>query len=352
MEAKRAETLEAFFASSPKSLRPIMTSLNGDNSWILSFPRPLAERNATGRVYYHIVFEPWLVGPATLLHSWFIWMTLATPPSVPDVQAVEGIARQIEELAAKHLPDFDASLKKKKGEDEYDGFIDAILLSFHYLEHTHGPSLRTFDKRIPVIATKESAAMVKPWNHFLTVHEIHDLSPTATTWNAPDQHPGGFPPWLTHIRLPGQAELNFCSALIWTHTDNGVERHEAIIHSPHGTLLDAGPLDAFLNAEPKTEKLALMHALKESHTLWIKMTYGVGGALPLYRKLGGVRYWVPSHHGELGYGGVFMRLTYTVDTERTLEYGLEEEKRVNGWEEEGERPNLRLVENGGCFVLA
>ncbi|CAM1509698.1 Fc.00g000330.m01.CDS01 [Cosmosporella sp. VM-42] len=330
-----------------------MTSLNGDNSWLLSFPRPSEERVAAAKVYYHIVMEPWLAGPASQLSSWFIHISLTTPAAVPDNKAVEAIARQIEDLAVGFLPQHSDSQAESVKENGYKGDIDAILLGFHYLDHLHEPSLRLFDKRIPVVATPEAAKIVNPWGHFDTVDLIHDLDPTAETWHSPELHPDALPSWITAIRLPGHHELNFCWALIWSHiSENESEVHEAIIASPHGTRLDEGPLMAFVEAKPATRKLAMLHGLKESHTATIQTTLGAKGGLALYRRVGGVKYWMLSHHSRLAYAGIFMRLVWTVDTPHTLDWALLEEGRnVDEGALQGGNPHVVEVENGGCFVL-
>ena len=127
---------------------------------------------------------------------------------------------------------------------------------------------------------------------------IADFSPEAKTWNTPALHPGALPKWLTPIRLTGHHELNYCLALIWTHTTGAgsSETHGTNFQSPYGVRLDQGPLQAFLDAEPKTEKLALFHGLKESQAGGSKNTYGAEAGLALYRHVGGTKYWVVSHN--------------------------------------------------------
>ncbi|KAF7558147.1 hypothetical protein G7Z17_g162 [Cylindrodendrum hubeiense] len=351
MEKTRQDTLQAYFASPNATLRPILTSLNGDNSWLISLPRPSAER--AGRTFYHVVFEPWLAGPTSILSSWFIGITLPQLPNIPDPQAIEGAIRQIEEAAAALVTQSSEPIDERSDGD-YTGGIDAILLQFHFADHIHEATLRLFHENIPVIATPEAIEVIKPWGHFKTITTIQNLDVSSKTWRDSALHPGDpVPSWFTPIRIPGHAELNFCTAMIWSHlNDNGEEVHEAIFNSPHGTRLDEGPLQAFLDAEPQTEKLAMLHGLKESHTAWWQTTLGVKGGLAFYRRLGGVKYWLPSHHSSLAYSGIFMRLSRTLDTARTMEWGLNEEKKERGeGDEELNKPNLVEVENGGCVIL-
>lgn len=164
MESKRERTLLDYFEASPldiSSFRPIMTSLNGDNSWLLSFPSPLAEQSLVGKVYYHIVFEPWLNCPTGYLNSWFIHIQQLTISAVADAHSVDAVARRIESLARAALG---AALSI--GEDpeceQSHPIIDAILLGFHYPDHVHEATLRLFDGNIPVFATPEAIAIIKP----------------------------------------------------------------------------------------------------------------------------------------------------------------------------------------------
>ncbi|KAF7562861.1 hypothetical protein G7046_g1271 [Stylonectria norvegica] len=331
----RQKTLQEYFLSSPGSLRPILTSLNGDNSWLISFPRPSSDRIATGKAYYHVVLEPWLAGPSTLLNSWIVHISLVTPPAISDAAAVEAVAADIEVAAAASLPKATRRHEELPEEKRYPGAIDAIFLGFHYNDHVDEATLRLFDKRIPIIATAEAAAIVRPWGYFDTINPLHDLGVSNTSWRVPELHPGSpLPSWITPLRLPGHAVLNFCLAFIWTHdTLDGQEVHEAILTSPHGTLLDEGPLDAFLKASPPTEKLAMLHGLKESHAVGFQTVLGAKGGLALYRKLGGVKYWLPTHHATLAYAGFLMRLLRVNDTERTLAWAIEEERKrpFNGY---------------------
>lgn len=345
----REDELRSHFSATSTELRPIVTSLNGDNSWLWSFPRPLVEQASTGKSYYHVVFEPWLNGPTSELTSWGIHISLSEPPAVTSAQDVEAIIRQIEAAAAANGATQSLTQTATTNCEGYESVIDAILIGFHYLDHLHEPTLLTFDKRIPVIASKEAAAKLKQIDHFDTVKLISDFDPDATRWNAPDLHPGGFPTWLTPLRMTGHHELNYCLALIWTHGDV----HEVMFQSPHGTRLDQGPLQAFLSSEPPTKKLAMFHGLKESHAAGSKNTYGAEYGLSFFRRVGGMRYWITTHDSPLQYAGIIMRMLWVRDTPRTLDWALEKEATNDDREIKSPKakPNLIVVENGGMQVL-
>ncbi|OAA41344.1 hypothetical protein NOR_05422 [Metarhizium rileyi] len=350
MEDTDARCLEQHFTACPDCLRPLLVSLNGHNSWLMSFPRPQADQQQSGRAYFHIVLEPWLVGPADLVASWFIHIDLPSSPAFPTAHAVEAVARHIEELASKHV------LNRRMSNEVFNpaGHIDAILLGFHYYSHVHEATLREFHGNVPVVATPQAARIIKPWNHFSTIDIIHNLDHAAASWRAPHLHPGpSLPPWLTVLHLPGHREMNFCTAIVWTHTqqdgDATVEVHETILTSPYGILPNQGSLQAFLVSEPQTRKLALLHGTKESHIGGKQTSLGVKSGLALYRHLGGVKYWLLAHDLPLTYSGIFMRLSRTADTPRTLEWALDQERSKKSVPKK--QPDVFRVPNGSCLVL-
>ncbi|KAJ4267246.1 hypothetical protein NW762_003349 [Fusarium torreyae] len=349
MSQSRKEVCKAIKNSPEKELRPILTLLNGDASWLMSFPRPRADQVSTGKAYYHIVYEPWLQGDASMFGAWFFNVALSAKAAITDVRGIEELIREIEEAAACHLPTIQTQPAEKQG--LYKGNIDVIMLAFHFVDHVHEPTLRTFDLDIPVIATPEAAAIIRPWNHFKTICLSHDLDSSAKTWRSKDLHAELLPDWLTVIRLPSHAVLNFCTALIWTHETDMEEIHETILISPHGTHLDQGPLDAFLNAEPKTELLTMLHGLKESYGIRGVNKLGAKGGLALYRKIGGTKSWILNHDNDFTYSGVWLWISRTTDLPRSIEWALEEERKQNEGSQGLEVPNFIQIENGGVLVL-
>lgn len=349
MEEARAQTLKDDLQW---PLRPVWTSLNGDQSWLFSIPRPVDD--VCPRRYYHIVFEPWLDGPTSEFSQWLVWISLSAPAAVSDAQAVEGVAWQIEEAAAALARDNGAPAKVKpveSGDDAYQGPLDCILLFFHYLDHVNEPTLERFDSRIPIVCTSEARDKVVKMKHFDSISIIQQRSDRIDAWRDEAMHPDCFPSWLTAVKLLGQHELNFVGALIWTHIDeSGDEIHEAVLESPHGMHMGQPSLEGFLASKPPVRNLAYMHGLKESWTLNWQTTLGAEGGLKLFRRVGGAKYWIPTHHSKLQYKGLVTGWMVT-DIFRKLEWALGREQT----EKEGEElsaPNMTVVENGGCVVLA
>ncbi|RGP67137.1 hypothetical protein FSPOR_6193 [Fusarium sporotrichioides] len=349
MAELQQDAITGYLCDPNKPLRPIFTSLNGDNSWLMSFPRPKDEQIKTRKVFYHVAFEPWLKGPADVISPWLVHIEIVKNPEISTFESLENAIREIEQAAAVRLPSMDEGNATQQSTASP---LDAILLGFYYSDHLHPPTLKSFPPDIPVIATLSGVEIIETWNHFKTIRVINNLDPSATSWQDPDLHPGEpFPKWLTPIFLPGRNILNFVFTITWSHTVDGQEVHETILDSPHGVDVEEETLNAFLRSKPKTRKLAMLHGLKESHTGGKKTTFGAKGGLGLHRKVGGVDHWVVSHSAEMAYSGLIMRVLWTVDTHRSIEWALEEERKNDPNSVRYERPNVVKISNGGSKVL-
>lgn len=355
MSQSRADTLRAHFNDPNTTRRPLLTSLNGDNSWLISFPRPEAERaRPSSKAYFHIVSDPWLTGYTYAGFSWILTLRTPVPAAIPSGAAVEDVVREIEAAAAS------ADVPQAAADESSP--IDAIFLNFDFGDHLDEPTLRTFDPKIPVYATPEAAAIVRRWNYFEQLTETRDFDPAAGTgWRT--LHPGGgLPDWLTVFRLPGHRVLNFATAIIYSGEDG---QNEALLYSPHGIRADQPALRAFLQnmksppplsppplspspfssaAVPPADAssgsnggsnaetlhvLAILHALKDSFALGHATTLGVRGGLALAR-LARPRYWIRSHDAPLAYTGAMAWLVWIKDVKRSLLSGLEEEAKGGG----------------------
>ncbi|KAK8079362.1 hypothetical protein PG997_007180 [Apiospora hydei] len=334
----RSALLSAHMEKSKQSeLRPILTSLNGDNSWLMAFPVPASKSRTDPKpqkAYYHIVWDPWFAtsGAAVTFASWLASVSQTAQSTVNSGDDVERIAREIESKAAE------AGLVKGVGGEE-NLMVDAIIVSFYYTDHMHEASLRKFDRRIPVIAAPEAAAIMEGWDYFQTIVTMKDMGDEGSNWQA--LHPSGpLPAWLTPFRLKGEHELNFATVLVWSHRGvNGgnvagaapTTTHEALWVAPHGIRMDQPALQAFLRDTTKTvDVLAMLHPLKESFTWGWQNVYGVMGGLAIDRALKdkGPKYWVPAADAVLGYWGLIMLRVW--DIRRTLDWGLAEEEGLAG----------------------
>ena len=339
MATDRATKYKAHF-DSKQELRPIFTSLNGDNSWLLSFPRPTAERETTGRAYFHIVHDPWLNGPDVEL-SWLAHISLSTTPAVSNGVGVGKLVQKIESAAA------DAGVVPSPQIDTAEGTppIDAIFINFHYNDHLHKPTLLTFNPSIPVFTTADGAPIIKSLRHFDTIVTYSDLNPDTFSGDWTTLHPSPLlPEYLTIFRVKGHRDLSFLSCLIWSPTQ---ERHEAILYSPHGLHSSTPALQTLLHhSVPKFSTLALLHGLKESWTFNWQTAFGVASGMKLYEECG-AKYWIKTHDDQLKYGALLWLLN--VDVVRTVEWWLGQTKDGEG--EVREEIKVEDVGNGECLVL-
>ncbi|KAJ7062022.1 hypothetical protein C8F01DRAFT_1136175 [Mycena amicta] len=301
-----AQTLKARIDEAPN--RPILSSLNGDNTWLFSFPIPAAARTQGGKAYYHVVSDAWLGGPTGMGGRWIIHIEMVNEPTIRDSKGVDAVVREIE-LAAGHGHGSETATA-----------VDAIFVCLSYPDHLHEPTLRTFDPSIPVFAVPEAAGTINGWKHFSSA--------------------------VVEMRNFDSALLNFATAIMWSPSVES-EEHEAIVYSPHGILTDQPSISTFLST-PHISVLAILHGLKLSYSFGIQTTFGVPGGLALER-LAKPRYWVKTHDAPLIYSGVVMFLGWVTDYFKTLDEGLEMEAKGKS---KGARPNFVEVAMGDSFVLA
>ncbi|KAB5572536.1 hypothetical protein GE09DRAFT_1099954 [Coniochaeta sp. 2T2.1] len=312
---------------------------------MLSFPRPAADREVSGKAFYHIVAERWLFGPVVDTGHWFSWILQFEQPqeaAIRDGKAVNAVVAEIEETAAA------AGLVPNRREGS--AFLDAIFINHDEVDHLHKPSLLTFDPRIQIFAVPAAATKIETWNHFLQVYRYPNLDPSTSDWRALHPRPP-LPSWLTVFRLYDNNHDLWATAIIYSPENR---KDEAILWVPHSIPMEQPALRAFLtNMEPPIAVKCIMHPLHRSTVLGIiKNSDGVDGGLALARRAK-PKYWVKTHHQLLRNTGAFGRLLR--DYPGTLESAVEREKKRNkiGRADSGgkELPQLVEVGNGVSFVL-
>ncbi|KAJ9145134.1 hypothetical protein NKR23_g5550 [Pleurostoma richardsiae] len=374
MSSSQADTLKAYFAAhgAGANLRPVLTSLNGDNSWLISFPRPPAENVAAApapsKRYFHVVSDPWLSGPSVVLSSWLIWLSLADPPAVRDGAGVEAMARQVEDAAAEAASGGGTGNNRSSVADEegnHSGtessssfpLINAIFINHHNTDHMHKETLETFDSRIPVFATPETADTIRRWRHFDSVTATHTIDPSHRAGSKGWQqlHPGPpLPPWLSVFRVPGHRDLNFGIVIMWSPDES---THEALLYMPHGMLADQPSVQALLDTEtaeavPPFTVLAMLYPLKENFAWGVQTTLGGAGALAL-DELARPRYWVRTHDSQFLYKGLIMLGVWDVfkSLDEIMDEAAEGKESDTNGNVPRRKPNPVKVDNGGCIVL-
>ena len=131
--------------------RPILHHLNADTSWFLQIPRPEVAVQKSGRLYFNILIDPWLVGGQSDVASWFSQQFHATQSAVQSMGALEELARELEILAGGLRL---GSGRKTNAEDggQLETFIDAVAVSHEYVSVSLGRRLgqNSWSPRRPV----------------------------------------------------------------------------------------------------------------------------------------------------------------------------------------------------------
>ena len=310
-------------------LRPIITSLNGDDSWLLSFPRPASERAETGKAFYHVVSDPFLNGPAILYSSWLLHLDLQTPPAVCDGDGVAALISQIEERVRSGNAGHSAKV------DDFPSGVDAICIQQSGPDHLHKPALSTFPSDIPIFAIPEAVPTLRSWGHFETVVTL--LQPNASTSDWRSYHPGApLPPWLSVIPMTPQRQ-NFSWAIVYTGSADA--RPESIVSCPHGTSVS----HPAANILPDVSTLALLSPLKDSYTYGFQAQFGIEWGLKVQQQLN-AKYWASTHDARFKYFGL-LALQIT-----DVFHALEEVSQLK-IDTDKVRPNAVDVGNGRAFTL-
>ncbi|WQF88272.1 Putative ribonuclease Z/Hydroxyacylglutathione hydrolase [Colletotrichum destructivum] len=331
----RAGLLQTLASAEASPRRPILTYVNGDNTWLISIPRPDAGASGGGgKAFYHILLDPWLGGHSDSFSKWILRMRLKQDAALGSIGAVEDWIR-----------DTETACGGAKGAEER-WWLDAVLITHLNADHLHEPTLRTFDPSISVFAVSGAAAAVSALKHFDNVAVVPDFV-RGETWPATP----GMPAWLSVFRLQdekGAYPYIYHAMIIGTSSSSSAAaaadggKDEVILYTPHG--VEPEMVEAAMRANPKASIVAMMHPLNECGVGVISK--GVANGLKIERQ-NGVRHWVNTHDDKLQYTGI---LGYFMQYGRkTLEQGLEEEAREKGGEQR--RPNYVVVGNGGSHIL-
>jgi len=129
--------------------RPILTHLNADTAWLISFPRPSNTTN-TKRSYYHVILDPWLDTEYVVGHRWFMAMHHAVQSHYKTIEQIQELILEIERTAGNSDP-------------KDNGQIDAIFVSHYLGDHCDRGTLEQIDPSVPLISIKSVAQEVKKW---------------------------------------------------------------------------------------------------------------------------------------------------------------------------------------------
>ncbi|RDI86395.1 hypothetical protein Vi05172_g3479 [Venturia inaequalis] len=320
--------------------RLILTHLNADTSWLISFPRPPTkdvEHKVNKRSYFHVIVDPWLDTEYVFFSRWFIAVSHATPSKYKTIEQVQRLILDIE-CAAEN-----ANL-----DPEDKGHPDAVFVSHHLGDHCDRATLEQIDPLVPFISIASVVEHVKKWNHFQMVESMPDLDIDApqSLWQTYES--AILPDYLRVGRLPDGGpypELHWATLLAFSPSQlsSSNAQVETILYSPHG--IHAHRLIDTNWATKYSKPLLLLHGLNPAWSPQ-QANLGVDNASKLATILK-PKYWIPTHDGELKYRGFlswFQQKTKKTFADANLD--------IEDWGEQDVKPICRELGNGEVFVLA
>ncbi|KAG4429135.1 hypothetical protein IFR05_015378 [Cadophora sp. M221] len=338
-------TLRESITRSLSSRRPILTHLNADTTWLLSIPYPESAPSCNGRIYYHILIDPWLRGGQSDVAKFFSQQWHVEESAVQTITEVEDVVRGIEDVATGCIPynppeglsdgfGVDSEDYEEIGAPEKDtkksqptstkSPIDAILISHEFTDHMHKETLLEASPSIPVFASTKAASAIRSWRHFAFVAEIPRF---GGDWRESSSSP--LPEWVgvSRVAYPGQDLLYYHSAVMVTFRSaqwGGGEEVEAVIYTPHG--ISPSDLAPVAEARPRIKTLALLHGLQDI-SLGAQLNMGAHNGLKVQRLLG-VKYWVGTHDEVKKGGGI---VSWFLDRKKiSLKEAIDREKEEKG----------------------
>lgn len=310
--------------------RPLLTHLNADTTWLLSIPYPSSSPSPKGRIYWHILVDPWLRGGQSDVAKFFSQQWHREPSSVQTIEEVEDAIRGIEDVArgevkekleeiiAVDIGSEDTEMLESGSGVAGGGWIDAVVVCHEFTDHMHKETLLEISKTVPVFAAPTAASRMRAWKHFDFVAEI----PRFTgDWRQSSRAP--LPEWLgvSRVAYSGSDLLYYHQAIMVAF---GEEEAEAVIYTPHG--ISPTDLQPVAEADPRIRTLGLLHGLHDIK-LGAQLNMGAHNGLMAQRLLG-AKYWIGTHD-EIKKGGGLV--SWFLDRKIiTLKEAIEREKEEKG----------------------
>ena len=353
MVSDKAQRYDQLRGLVSQARRPILTHLNADSSWLMSFPCPPSgtdDAESTGKAYFHLLVDAWLTDRHIDAASWISTEYRVVPCAVSTIAEVEELIAVMEDAAAPA-----ADGQHENGTTKRPS-IDAVLVSHTATDHMNKETLLQVDPSVPVITVsgpEKPAPKIKSWKHFENVTVMPDFtSEIGNDWRRASTSP--LPPWLAVFRLPSKEKspaLHFAIAIAFSSKASSppTAEAEAVIYSPHG--LGPEDMEPLTAAKTPITTLALLHGLHERF-------YPVAAALGAHngirmQKETGAKYWVRTHDEEVKNAGImsyFMKRNKFTFEDALSNQGMEDGE-GGGTDSDGVRPLCFDVENGASLLL-
>ena len=230
--------------------RPILTHLNADLTWLMSFPTPESQRGSFKKAYFHILCDPWCLTTAVDIGG------LHRQDHVED-PAFNGIAEVVELISV-----IEKAAPQGAIPNEIDASLDAVVISHSNAEHCNKNALLEVSPSVPVIANKMALSTLKSWKHFSVVdvapNFVSDNKGESPKWNSANQPL--IPSWVSVWHVPplkGRYALRpQHHSMLITYSAEANTEAEAVLNCPHGLAVQ----DAEILADAKgLTTLALLH---------------------------------------------------------------------------------------------
>ncbi|KAH8649476.1 hypothetical protein BGZ60DRAFT_422425 [Tricladium varicosporioides] len=290
-------TLQDSITRASSTRRPLLTHLNADTTWLLSIPYPKSARKQKGRIYYHILIDPWLRGGQSDVAKFFSQQWHVIESSVQSIAEVDDLIKGVEEAA--HMQE---NSGYTAGEDGVQGekrgsWVDAVAVSHEFTDHMHKDTLLEVPSSVPVFASTKAASAIKSWRYFSFVSEIPRF---GGDWRIASTNP--LPDWLSVSRVahPGADMLYYHSAIMIAFSSGKGEEAEAVIYTPHG--ISPANMAPVAKSNPKINTLALLHGLQDIK-LGAQLNMGAHNGLKVQRLLN-AKYWIGTHDEVKKGGGI------------------------------------------------
>lgn len=187
----------------------------------------LQQSESTGKAYFHVSHDFWLIGPGLQYLSWLMYIKLLSQTAVSNEIGVKSLVQEIEQAATNEgivSPTFVIPGAKAS--------IDAVMINLHYEDHLHQPMLLTFALESPCSLPAKALQSSRNSTTSTQSSPIKFPSRTPSLVVSKIQILGTpYPLYLTFFCIYGHHGLNFLTRLIWSPTQHN---NETILHSPHG----------------------------------------------------------------------------------------------------------------------